>query len=374
MKSIYCLMVVLLVGLVSSCKQADEFENKIYFSDSQSSNTKQFNVYEMPQKFPIVVSSSERVSKNTNVFLTVSEDLIDQYNKRNNTSYKLLPLSFYELSSDTLKIEANSSASKAVYLTVLELPIGENYILPLKLDRTDGEFGILEPSGTLFMIFKPGIITPAANIKSKYMRVAQFANDEKLKAVNQVTFETRLKVHAWSTASHKISSLIGIEEHFLLRFGDVNIEANQLQLAGGGYPVTSNTKFGLDTWYHVAVVYDGASIKLYVNGKEDNSVSAPRGPINLASDYSNGFHVGFSAGGRTINATISECRVWTKALTTTEINSNMCYVDPETPGLLAYWKLNEGTGREILDYSPNNYTVNMSAAPVWETGVRCPGD
>jgi hypothetical protein len=252
--------------------------------------------------------------------------------------------------------------------------MGENYILPLTLEKGKGDFEVLSASGVLFMAFQPGILTPAANIKNNYLRVSQFAKNETLKSVKQLSYEVRVKVHGWSTANHKISSLIGIEENFLLRFGDVNIEENQLQLAGGGYPVTSNTRFGLDTWYHVAVVYDGAVIRLYVNGKEDNMVDAPRGAINLTDAWSNGFHVGYSAGGRTINATISECRVWTKALTVTEINNNICYVDPETPGLLAYWKFNEGEGAEIKDYSPNNYTNTLSRTPDWEKGVKCPGE
>lgn len=374
MKSKYIFMIIVFAGLLYSCKQADEFENKIYFFDAQTSNTKVFSVYETPQKIPISVLSSEVVTRKTQAFLRVSEGLIDAYNKQNNTAYKLLPASYYELSSDTLTIDANKAASNAVYLNILELPMGENYILPMELSRVDGDFELLESSSTLFMAFKPGLITPAVNISKSYLRVSRFAQEEKLKAVNQVSYEARVKVHEWSKANHKISTLMGIEETFLLRFGDVNIEANQLQLAGGKFPVTSKTLFGLDTWYHVAVVYNGATIKLYVNGKEDNSVDAPRGPIDLTNTWSNGFHVGYSAGGRYLNATISECRVWTKALTVTEINSNMCYVDPETPGLLAYWKFNEGTGREIKDYSPNNYTAIMSGTITWDEGVKCPAE
>ncbi|MDR0421407.1 MAG: DUF1735 and LamG domain-containing protein [Proteiniphilum sp.] len=366
--------VILLAGLLFSCKQADNFENKIYFQDAQTGNTKTFSVYETPQKFPLTIASSDIVSQDTYAFLRVSEGLIDDYNKQYNTAYKLLPPTFYSLSSDTVRIEKNTAASKTVYITIKELPMGENYILPLVLAEGGGDFSVLNASGTLFMAFKPGILTPAANIRNRYLEVPQFAKNEKLKSINQLSYEARVKVHAWSTASHKISSLMGIEENFLLRFGDVNIEANQLQLAGGPYPVTSNTRFGLDTWYHVAVVYDGATIKLYVNGKEDNMVNAPRGPINLTDTWAYGFHIGFSANGRLINATISECRVWTKALSAAEINNNMCYVDPETPGLLAYWKFNEGTGAKIKDYSPNNYTTDLSGIPVWEEGVKCPGE
>lgn len=373
MNSKYLYIFLLLTGLIYSCKEADGFEDKIYFSDAQASNTKVFSIYEAPQKFPITISSSSVVAKDTHVTIRVTEEQIDQYNRLHRTAYELLPAEYYQISSYSLTIEQGKASTQAAYLTVFELPMGSNYILPLEIAGTDGDLQVLKASSMLFLAFKPGIITPAANISNSYLRISQFAKEDKLKEVKALSYEARVKVKAWSQASHKISTLMGIEENFLLRFGDVNIEANQLQLAGGKYPLTSNTRFGLDTWYHIAVVYDGANITLYVNGKEDNSVKAPRGPINLTDTWAKGFHIGYSADGRYLNGTVSECRVWTKALTATEVNSNMCYVDPETPGLLAYWKFNEGAGVNIKDYGPYNYSANMSLSiPRWEAGVRCP--
>lgn len=167
---------------------------------------------------------------------------------------------------------------------------------------------------------------------------------------------------------------MGLEENFLLRFGDVNIKNNQLQLAGGGFPVTSKTEFELNKWYHVAVVYDGSTIKLYVNGEPDGQTDAPRGPINLCGTGKNTFYIGYSAGGRCFNGAISEVRVWKKALNQMEIQNNMCYVAPDSyPDLIAYWRFNDGAKADVIkDWTGNGWDLKISRMPDWVEGVKCP--
>lgn len=181
-----------------------------------------------------------------------------------------------------------------------------------------------------------------------------------------------MRMHSWQTGSPYISSLMGIEETFLLRFGDTTIKPDQLQLAGGGYPVTCNTVFELEKWYHVAVVFDGATISLYVNGLFDASVAAPRGPIELSRAYQNGFFVGQSRGGRRMNGDVSEVRVWTKALTPADLKNNLCYIDPTAEGLLAYWRFNEVDGKDVPDLTGHGHTAIGSSTPTFVEGVKCP--
>ncbi len=41
---------------------------------------------------------------------------------------------------------------------------------------------------------------------------------------------------------------------------------------------------------------------------------------------------------------IAEVRVWNRALSTGELQMNLCGVDSQSEGLVAYWKMNEGEG------------------------------
>ena len=37
--------------------------------------------------------------------------------------------------------------------------------------------------------------------------------------------------------------------------------------------MSSNTRFALNTWYAVALVNDGSTLTLYINGEKDNSMT-----------------------------------------------------------------------------------------------------
>ncbi|HMN42865.1 MAG TPA: LamG domain-containing protein [Phycisphaerales bacterium] len=75
----------------------------------------------------------------------------------------------------------------------------------------------------------------------------------------------------------------------VLRKGDSNPNNWQLDVAsgrvellldasdGGGF--TGNTTLAVNTWYHVAATWDGASVRIYVNGVADNTPAARAAPI-----------------------------------------------------------------------------------------------
>lgn len=54
---------------------------------------------------------------------------------------------------------------------------------------------------------------------------------------------------------------------------------------------------------------------------------------------------------RYIPGEISELRVWSVARTPEQIAGNMYGVSPESEGLVAYWKFNEGSGSTIIDHA-----------------------
>ena len=66
-----------------------------------------------------------------------------------------------------------------------------------------------------------------------------------------------------------------------------------------------------------------------------------------------------------------ELRIWNRALSTTEINANMCGADPQSEGLVAYWKFNEGNGLTITDHTGNG-NDGVAKSPVKWTPVTLP--
>ena len=58
--------------------------------------------------------------------------------------------------------------------------------------------------------------------------------------------------------------------------------------------------------------------------------------------------------------------MWNRVLTEEEINQpfQAYSVEPDSPGLVAYWKLDEGSGNLFHDYA-NGYDLKCNAAPGW---------
>ena len=91
--------------------------------------------------------------------------------------------------------------------------------------------------------------------------------------------------------------------------------------------------------------------------------------IDLTSNNSGGFQIGASyGGGRYLYGYVAEVRVWTRALSQSEIANNMNYVDPSSDGLLAYWRMNRweanGSGNRVPDETGHGYdAIGASSNP-----------
>lgn len=362
---------LILLTVVTSCQNVDSFEDVIYFTGTESSAIKRISTEE-PTSIGLSMTASCKVEKEVVATLKIEPDKVESYNKKEGTNYKLFPQDFYQLSSPELKIEVGESTSKAIELVISNVDKFEEevtYLLPISLNNPQGGIQILEASRTVYMIVSKPLITAAANMVSQNYQIP-FSEEPSLAGLTQVSYEARVRVNKFAPGSPYISTLMGIEGHFCFRFGDVAIKPNQLQIAGKGVETTAPTEFAVGRWYHVAAVFDGANVKIYIDGKLDVSKAASAPAIDL-TDKRN-FYIGRSSGGRPLNGYISEVRVWKRALTSKEIVNNMCGVNPLTEGLVAYWRFNEGEGASVQDWTGHGWDISKKVS--WIQGVRCPGE
>lgn len=375
MKSITIWIVSFFALILAGCQNAAEKEDMIYFSGTERNPAMSITV-EGPASYGLSVTSSCKVEKDMKVKLRLAPELLELYNTKVGKTYELLPDNSYNLDNDELIIEKGNHVSAKTLFNINKLDDfvdGKVYCMPIQIVGVDGGMSVLESSRVAYIVVNRTIITNAIDLRgSCAFKVEQFQGNEKLKSLPAVSMEARVNVTGFMERSPFISTIMGIEENFLLRFGDVTIDKSQLQLAGGGRQVTAPLKFATNTWYHVAVVYNGSSVKLYINGELSASKDGLSGAIDLTGG-SQGFYIGQSCGSRKLNGKISECRVWTKALSDIDIQNNMCAVDVESPDLLAYWKMNEGTGNTVKDWSGNGYDLTpLGGTITWIEGVKCP--
>jgi hypothetical protein len=125
-----------------------------------------------------------------------------------------------------------------------------------------------------------------------------------------------------------------------------------------------------DRWYHVATTYDGTTEKLYVDGQL--RWQAPLSGLNVQptvitfgrhNNYSNYFFQGL----------MDEVRIWNYVRTNKQIAANAKrLIDPASPGLVAYWRMDELNGQYLIDSSSSaNFAVlGATMAPATDDPTR----
>ena len=369
MKLKYSIAPLLFAALLSGtgCQEEAEVYPAVYMTDAQSNPDKSMTVEEAPAKTSFTVSSSELARQDVHVKIEVQPQLIDAFNRKYGKNYRVPAENCYAISATETVIEAGFSTSSPVEFTVTSIDgfaEGVTYCVPVSITSVSGGMRVLEPSRTLYIVLKTPVISKAIYLGSgNVYKVPSFQEDTNLAALPQLTLEARVYMKRFASSDPYISSIMGIEGVCGVRFGDVKIDPNVLQICHGDYqPAATDKPFDTEKWYHVAAVWTGSSWDIYIDGIYATGVPTQGETVDLSSDNSGGFYLGASyGGGRYMYGYIAEARVWTRALSQSEIANNMNYVDPASDGLLAYWRMNEwepnedGSGNVVRDETGHGY-------------------
>ncbi len=362
-----------------ACQESIEYKDVVFFTGTESSAITSMYV-EGPTALGLTVTSSSKLDAEMTVGVEVAPDALAAFNQAQGAEYKMLPDGSFKLDGTSFTIEAGKSVSLPLNFEILSMDDFEDgalYCVPVRLTGTSSGMSVLEASRITYIVVNQIITTQGPDFgQTDYIRFPTMINNTMFSDMGQCTMEIRVKMDKFYSASANpgIASVMGVEENFLLRFGDISCDKNQLQYAGRGASVTSASHFNTDTWYHIAVVDNGSTLTLYVDGNVEGTVdSSGKSAINLAWDYMDGFHIGFSERGRLMDGVVSEARVWNRALNVIELENNQCYVDPASEGLVGYWRLNELVDGKYQDLTGNGNHGEPSNANVnWYEGLKCP--
>ncbi|NOY80785.1 MAG: hypothetical protein GXP31_07245 [Kiritimatiellaeota bacterium] len=137
------------------------------------------------------------------------------------------------------------------------------------------------------------------------------------------------------------------------------------------HSATTGEVMDAGTWHHLAGVYDGSNLKVYIDGVEQASVAA----VASIADTTNSLRIGDSPAypTRAFEGTIDEMRIWSVARTAEEIRESMHLVlAGDEPGLRGYWRFDEGSGATAADATANRNDAtltNMDPAGAWTEAV-----
>lgn len=370
----YTYLSLMAMFLVVGCnsENVDEehhYDNKLYVSSAIVTDDLliKANIKEATRTVSYrLASPAERDIKIT---FDAAPQLTAAYNMIYSDQAVALPADCYEIPNKavTIKTGAVNSDDLVVHFKgTHELNRDKRYVLPVTV--VDADINVLESKKTAYFVFKgAALINVVANIDENYFPV-HWKDNNKVNSLRVITVEALVRSSDWvDNRGNALSTVFGVEGTFLLRIGDGDRPRDQFQCVapGGNFP-GPNVVDGLpvNEFVHVAVVYnaDTGERSYYKNGENVYSDTSASGAVDLSSNC----FIGFSyEDGRWLPGEISEVRVWNIARTSEEIAANPYEVDPQSAGLLAYWKFNEGTGSKIMDHTGNGNDLTGNTTPTW---------
>ena len=371
-------------------ESAHHFENKVFIEADSYAHRLMVQTDDGVTEldYDLTVGMALPKEEDVTVQLARQPELLDNY--RN---------AYYDYTADLgdLKavIPAGSVQSEAITLNFTnldKLDYSRNYVVPVSISDAGGE-GILESGKTIYLVVREAsLINAVADIDDNRAWV-EWKNKAPLQNMEEFTLEAL--VNANSFTNEEISTIMGIEDCFLIRVGDDSHDKNQLNVAYGapnpgetinarGSLFVERPKLETGVWYHIAVTFDHGAITVYVDGKNvahiDEAATNKPGIFLESVDFTTGESI--NASGRPDEDEGRPRAFWfgfsysTKEptqrdfdLTESEINAeNHFYkiLNPEQEeNLVAYWKFCDGQGNAVKDYSVNGNNLKADNAITW---------
>lgn len=391
-KTIFALFLASAVAF-TGCNNNDDVSDALFVTGTLVNNSIKFAV-DGQSSIGITVSSTDKAQNDMKVKLVAAPEMLEQYNADNGTSYQVPPADAYNLENPEVIIKRGTSQSTQAKLNADgdKFAEGVSYCLPVTIMESDNGMDAIAAARTVYVRFTKVIRIKAANLANRggfdVMGFMKDANgNSPVKELGQMTLEMKVFPVSFghgrpANNGNSISSLVGCEENFLFRFGDgAGQPVNKLQLSVGKigketYDSWVATPFETGHWIHFAAVYDGSVLRIFVDGELMHSVNTKGGNIDLSESYPNTcFAIGRSAGmARYFDGYVSECRVWNVARSVDELNAGICYVDPTSPGLIAYWRFNgeEQPDGSVLDETGHGYNATKFGTVSYVDNQKCP--
>jgi hypothetical protein len=194
-------------------------------------------------------------------------------------------------------------------------------------------------------------------------------NEAKFDLTNAITLESWIKVDnfdkdkTWQTILSKGDSAWRLSRN-------ANDNTLHFALGDGTNFVNGKTNVNDGQWHHVAAVYDGKDLSLYVDGKVDGTASVKTsGYLIPTNNYPVLIGENAQSTGRNFNGQIDDVRIWSKARSAEDIanNYNKTLTGTEA-GLLAYYQLDENSGGLLKDLAASQTNAYLINDPTWQSG------
>lgn len=366
MKNILKLMGLMFLTLIllNSCKDDGEFDNKAYVvTPNVETIINKANSTNDTRQIKVGIAKPEAQALEFRVALDAS--LVTTYETIYGEETELLAEDFYKINQSKIVVNQGavlSEESTISFTNISDLDRDKIYVLPIRVSSSN--LDVLSTKNIVYYVIKGGaVINVVANMNENFAGFPSLKSPDALRGLSDFTMEALIYPRELNKL---ISTVMGVEGYFLLRIGDAGVPPNQLQIATSGGNRVIGTNIPLNQWTHMSVVYkkDDRTLKVYYNGEEVYNQSNVN--YNVLSFARDDFYIGKSwDNNRSFNGEFSEFRVWNIARTQEEIKATPYEVPNDSPGLVGYWKFNEGSGNTIKDHTQNGNDMIADKGIKW---------
>jgi regulation of enolase protein 1 (concanavalin A-like superfamily) len=210
-----------------------------------------------------------------------------------------------------------SSATATVSVTAANATPSNGLVGAYSLDEGTGSV-----AGDSAGVVPSGTITNATWTAGRLGQALSFAGNGEVN-LGDVDFSGQLTVEGWFQTKSLYAGTCG---SFVMKVHDYGFELCDGQLAGAvgandawtARALVTLTSADLNTWKHAAMTYDGTSVRLYINGTLVSTVSGAHTSTNYPLLFGH-----WSTGSEYWNGLIDEVRLYSRALTQAEIQTDM---------------------------------------------------
>lgn len=202
-------------------------------------------------------------------------------------------------------------------------------------------------------------------------------NSASLNPTNALTIEAWIKPDSFGTNVYS-NYIVGKEDWatssagYCLRCGSTGSLSFNFSDGFGGWKevIDSSSSLNIGIWTHVAGVFDGTKLSLYINGVLSGSLLYS-GTIHTSTYPLRIGGVPYTTSGlRLFNGRIDQVDIWNKALSANEIMQYKdCSPTGNELGIVGLWKFEEGTGTSTSDGSPFSNHATLMSGMNWSSDV-----
>ena len=361
------------LSVFAGCDDADyqSMENGLYINEAASTTTFNQQVEDLAVSKEMTVAIHLRVArpadKDIKATIGLAPEFMEKYNAEHGTSYQILPEEFLKFDPECV-ISAGSTTSGDININIkpFSTPNGEVYCIPLKVISADTDVQIMEATSRIMYLLTGPLIQKVPMFNRSQM--PKYKGDNWGIGTDEWTLEAWFNMdqlgeyvgYMNNQALFSVACSEGTEIY--VRFGDAAIAGNILQIKTGGSQFELKEPFETGKWYHFALTYSASGeITAYINGEKAGGMTKKNHYV-----LDNILLCGSESYFRAEKAMMSQVRLWSVCRQQSTIQANMNRgVDPNSSGLIGYWKLDEGEGDIFKDATPNKFNLECSAPVVW---------